>query len=110
MHPTEYTQRARLFVPVVRIRSPHPLTRKRVLLPPFGSKEGDTLAAKRVGEPNSDEETDTPLLCVYNNPSTIHPLCHKSQSRQSAKLFLQSSELELPHPSPAGECVPPPRF
>jgi hypothetical protein len=31
-----------------------------------------------------------------------------SQSRQSAKLFLQSSELGLPNPSPAGECVPPP--
>ncbi len=30
------------------------------------------------------------------------------QSRQSAKLFLQSSELGLPHPSPAGECAPPP--
>ncbi len=28
--------------------------------------------------------------------------------RQSAKLFLQSSELGLPHPSLAGECVPPP--
>ncbi len=32
------------------------------------------------------------------------------QSRQSAKLFLQSSELGLPNPSPAGECAPPPRF
>jgi hypothetical protein len=31
------------------------------------------------------------------------------QSRQSAKLFLQSSELGLPHPPlPAGECAPPP--
>jgi hypothetical protein len=29
------------------------------------------------------------------------------QSRQSAKLFLQSLELGLPHPSPAGECAPP---
>ncbi len=28
------------------------------------------------------------------------------QSRQSAKLFLQSSELGLPNPSPAGECAP----
>jgi hypothetical protein len=31
-----------------------------------------------------------------------------AQSRQSAKLFLQSSELGLPHPSPAGECALPP--
>jgi hypothetical protein len=31
-----------------------------------------------------------------------------AQSRQSAKLFLQSSELGLPHPSPAGECASPP--
>ncbi len=30
-----------------------------------------------------------------------------AQSRQSDKLFLQSSELGLPHPSPAGECAPP---
>ncbi len=32
----------------------------------------------------------------------------KTQSRQSAKLFLQSSELGLPNPSPSGECAPPP--
>jgi hypothetical protein len=31
-----------------------------------------------------------------------------AQSRQSAKLFLQSSELAPPAPSPAGECAPPP--
>ncbi len=30
------------------------------------------------------------------------------QRRQSAKLFLQSSELGLPNPSPAGECAYPP--
>jgi hypothetical protein len=29
-----------------------------------------------------------------------------TQSRQSARLFLQSSELGPPIPSPAGECVP----
>jgi hypothetical protein len=28
------------------------------------------------------------------------------QSRQSAKLFFKSSELGLPAPFPAGECVP----
>ncbi len=31
-----------------------------------------------------------------------------SKSRQSVKFFLQSSELGLPHPSPADECVAPP--
>ncbi len=35
--------------------------------------------------------------------------CTEPQSRQSAKLFLQSPELRLPNPSPAGECPPPPR-
>jgi hypothetical protein len=37
-----------------------------------------------------------------------HHLPPLPQSRQSAKLFLQSSELGLPHPSTAGECAPPP--
>jgi hypothetical protein len=31
----------------------------------------------------------------------------KVQYRQSARLFLHSSKLGLPHPSTAGECVPP---
>jgi hypothetical protein len=35
-------------------------------------------------------------------------LYNQAQSNQSAKLFLQSSELELPHPSHAGECGSPP--
>jgi hypothetical protein len=36
---------------------------------------------------------------------------YAAQNRQSAKLFLQSSELGTPQPSPAGECAtPPPRF
>ncbi len=33
---------------------------------------------------------------------------HTAQSRQNAKLFLQSSEFGLPNPSPAGKCAPPP--
>ncbi len=40
---TEYT-RCQAFCPVVGNGSPHPLTRKRVLQPPVGSKGGDTLA------------------------------------------------------------------
>ncbi len=45
--PTEY----QTFCPVVRIGSHHPLTRKRVLLPPFGSQGGDLLAREVLGEP-----------------------------------------------------------
>jgi len=33
-----------------------------------------------------------------------------AQSRQSAKLFVMSSELGLPHPLTPCECVPPPLF
>ncbi len=42
--PTEYTE-CQAFCPVVRIGSPS-LTRKQVVLPPFGSKRGDTLACE----------------------------------------------------------------
>jgi hypothetical protein len=45
-----------------------------------------------------------PLIPAFLNPNTGNP----TQSSQSARLFLQSSELGLPHPSPAGECAPPP--
>jgi hypothetical protein len=43
---------------------------------------------------------------------TIIYICDcRTQSRQSAKLFLESSEFGLyPNPSPAGECATPPRF
>ncbi len=33
---------------------------------------------------------------------------HISQSKQSDRLFLQSSEMGLPHPLTEGECAPPP--
>jgi hypothetical protein len=36
----------------------------------------------------------------------IFKLLIKAQSGQSAKLFLQSSELGLPQPSPEGDCAP----
>jgi hypothetical protein len=45
---TEYT-RCQAFCPVVGNGSPHPLTRKRVLRPPVGSKGGDTLACGGSG-------------------------------------------------------------
>ena len=49
-----------------------PLIRKRVLLPPFGSKRGDTLAC---GGGDKDEGTDTLVLYVYYNPSTACQHC-----------------------------------
>ncbi len=33
--------------------------------------------------------------------------CYPQSSRQSARIFLQSSELGPPTPSPVGECLPP---
>jgi hypothetical protein len=42
-------------------------------------------------------------LCIYIFPGSVCP-----QSRQSAKLFLQSSELGLPNPSPCRRVCPPP--
>jgi hypothetical protein len=42
-YSTEYAE-CQAFCPFVGIGSPHPLNRKRVLLPPFGFKGGDTLA------------------------------------------------------------------
>jgi hypothetical protein len=62
------------FYPVVRIGSPHSLTRKRVLLLPHGSMGGNTLACGGGGVrgPNSDDGTD--ILAVYvgllYNPAT----------------------------------------
>jgi hypothetical protein len=63
----EYTE-CHAFFPLVGIGSPHPLTRKRVLLPLFGFKGRDTLAfggsGWGMGVPNSDEGTDTLVLNV----------------------------------------------
>jgi hypothetical protein len=63
---TDYTE-CHAFSPVVRIGSPQPLTRKRLLLlPPFDSKgEAHSLAGEGLGEgPNSDEGTDALVLYV----------------------------------------------
>ncbi len=46
------------------IGTPHPLTRKRVLIPLFASKEGDTLAWGERGGPNSDYGTYTGTLGI----------------------------------------------
>jgi hypothetical protein len=45
---------------------PHPLNRRRVCPPPFGSGRGThSLACEGVEGPNSDERTDTVVLKVY---------------------------------------------
>jgi hypothetical protein len=58
-----------------------------------------------------DPEMDHPEHCsTCFLASCAFSLCKvqfQSQSRQSAKLFLKSSELDSPNPSPAGECAPP---
>jgi hypothetical protein len=41
-------------------------------------------------------------------PKSMDMYCMFAQSRQSAKLFLQSSELELPHPLSRRRVCPPP--
>jgi hypothetical protein len=50
------------------------------------------------------------VTCIYRNTDLKKKLSIlAAQSWQRAKLFLQSSELGLPHPlSRSGECVPPP--
>ncbi len=65
-------QKLQAFYPVVGIGSSHPiLTRKRLLLHPFGSKGVNTLpCAGGGGGPNSDDGTDALVLTVYYNPPT----------------------------------------
>ncbi len=48
----------------------------------------------------------TGQLRVCGAKDVLGQVSVQTQSRQSAKLFLLSSELGLPHPSPAGECAP----
>ncbi len=52
--------------PIVRIGSPHPLTRKRACLPlgPEGGGEQHSLAAKGVGGLNSDDWIESLALCI----------------------------------------------
>ncbi len=55
-----------------------PLTHKRVLPPPpLGLRGRDTLpCGEGGGGPNSDEGTDTLVLYVYYNPSTLYKIRH----------------------------------
>jgi hypothetical protein len=66
-----YTECQALY-PVVRIRSSHPLTRKRVLLVPFGFTGGrhTGLWGDGVEGPNSDDGTAHLVLIGYT-PSTL---------------------------------------
>ncbi len=91
--------------------STHPLTRKGVLLlPPLDPRgETRTLARERVGGPNSEEGTDTLVLCVYYNPSTgirvanpVHDDPWRSIQNEPDTGFNQNEKQDLdPHQSDA---------
>ncbi len=77
-HPFRYPVKHRVYrVPSFQSSPnwvpPQSLTYKRVLLSPlFGFEGGDTLACGvGGGGPNSDKGTDTLVLYVYYNPSTL---------------------------------------
>jgi hypothetical protein len=65
---------------------PHALTRKRVLLPPFGSYWGDTLACGGGGRENpAVRTTGQKLSCsVYYNPFT--PLCYIKTKNMTSRI------------------------
>ncbi len=64
----EYSE-CQAFCPVVPIGSPQP---QPSVAPPLGSTgETHSLAKEGVVGPNSDEGTDTLVLYVYYNPSTL---------------------------------------
>jgi hypothetical protein len=68
---TGYTE-YQAFFPVVQIGSPPPPHPPGIVLFPPLDPRGEThsLAGEGVGEPNSDEGTDTLVLYAYFNPST----------------------------------------
>ncbi len=54
---------ARPFLQLSKFGVPHPLTRRRVCPPPFGSGGGThALAGEGAGGPNSDEGRDTVVI------------------------------------------------
>jgi hypothetical protein len=58
-----------------------------------------------------DPDPQFPLLYTDSGPPYLNQSGSESlnpQSRQSADLFLQSSELGLPHPLTGRQCAPPP--
>ncbi len=60
---------------------------------------------KERGYPGYEQTYCTVFIqCFFYTTGTY------TQSRQSAKLFLPSLELDSPTPSPANECNPPPPF
>ncbi len=80
MYTSRSIQSARLSAQSSELRPPHPLTRKRVLLPPFRSKGGDTLVCGwgvGRGDPIPTKgHADTLVLYVYvvhtYNLSTVY--------------------------------------
>jgi hypothetical protein len=67
-------QQCNAFCPVFRIGSPHSLTRTRVLLPPppsLGPRGRHNRLRGRGWGPDTDEGTDTLVLYVYYNHSTV---------------------------------------
>ncbi len=67
-------QSAWLFLQSSELGLPHPLTRRRVCLIPLwfgGGGDTHSLGGERVGDPNSDEGTDT-VLCFYVLCGGIH--------------------------------------
>ncbi len=66
-------QSARLSVQSSELGPPNPSPAISVVPLPFGSKGGDTLACGGGG-PNSNEGTDTLVLYVHYDPSTVQLL------------------------------------
>jgi hypothetical protein len=68
---TEYTE-CQHFCPVIRIGPPTPSSASECCSPPL-SPRGEThlLVGEGVGRPNSNEGSDTLVLYVHYNPSTL---------------------------------------
>jgi hypothetical protein len=88
---TKYTS-CQAFCLVVGIGSPHPLTRKGVLLPPpMGPRGRHTTVRGKGRGPNFDEGTYTLVLYVYYNPSTSFILDTEMHVRGGGGLFQRFS-------------------
>jgi hypothetical protein len=88
-------QSARFSFQSPELGPPTPLTASECCSPPFGSKGEDTQArGQRGGGPNSADETDTLVLFVYYNPSTLRskfePNCKKPEHNLGLNLQWQA--------------------
>jgi hypothetical protein len=93
MRVQEVTKIIRILLGALSNQLIHPLTRKRVLLPPL-DPGGETkyLVGEGVGRPISDDGTDTLVLVNYN-PSTCQ--CHllKWEVQLRRKLYFSDTFL-----------------